>query len=165
MKKILIILIVLSLVVTSYSRGESVDKFQGYWKMEDGNFILKIEKENDIYNGYTVWLKNPTFPKGDIDEGKIQVDRNNDDPSLRDRPVLGIEIIGGFKLDGDRLKDGWIYDSWHGNTYYGSTHLEDKDTLKLKGTLDKFGILGQTMKTYRVKPSEYKVYGLPDKDL
>lgn len=165
MKKILMIYMLLSLVVFGYSTDSKLDRFEGYWKMEDGNFILEIEKDdNGIYNGHTVWLKNPTFPKGDKDEGKLQVDRNNCDPELRDRPVLGLEIISGFRLHGEKLSDGWIYDSWHGNRYYGSASIEDKDTLNLKGSVDKFGILGHTMKAYRVKPSEYIKYGLNSSD-
>lgn len=139
----------------------SQDKFKGYWMMPDGNFIIKIDKsDKELYEGVVVWLKNPTYFKGDRDEGKIQTDRNNPDKSLRARPVLGLQIVGDLNLEGERLKGGWVYDSWNGKEYYGRAKLSGSDTLKLKGSMDKFGILGYTMKAHRVKDKDLGIYGL-----
>ena len=137
------------------------DNFQGYWMMPDGNFIIKIYKANqEVYRGRVVWLKNPTYPQGDKDEGKIQVDRNNPDKSLRLRPILGLQIVGGLRFDGKKLKDGWVYDSWHGKKYYGRGELKGENLLKLKGSMDKFGIFGYTLKASRVKEEDLINYGI-----
>jgi len=162
MKKLLLILILSLTTMTFSSEGvSSEDKFLGYWIMKDGNFILKIEKnDNNEFVGHTVWLKNETFPEGDKDVGKIQSDRNNPVPTLRDRPVLGLQIVGKLKLDGEKLTDGWVYDSWNGKMYHGSAKVSDENTLKLKGSLDSYGILGYTMKAFRVPTSDYAKYSL-----
>ena len=162
-RKIFLVLMLIVPMALAFGANENTDNFLGYWMMKDGNFILKIEKDNnDIYNGHVVWLKNPTFPEGDKDEGKIQSDRNNPDPSLRDRPVLGLQIVGDLKLDGKKLKGGWVYDSWNGKMYHGSAKVKDQNELKLKGSLDKFGILGYTMKAYRVPKEDYNKYGIEE---
>lgn len=159
-RAVAVVLMVLSLNLL-YGKDSERDPFEGYWKMKDGNFILDIEKTPDgSYDGHVVWLRNQRFPEGDKDEGKIQVDRNNPDPALRRRPVLGLEIVRGLRGSGDKLEGGWVYDSWHGKMYHGSAEVEDENLLKLRGSMDKFGILGHTMKAYRVKPDEYKRYGL-----
>lgn len=161
LKRLLIILMLVLSAGIAYGMDGSVDPFEGYWKTKDGNFILKIERNSgNTYNGRTVWLKNPNFPEGDRDEGKVQTDRNNPDPNLRDRRVLGLQIVGGLKLEDNKLKGGWVYDSWHGKKYYGSARVENDNLLKLRGSMDKLGILGYTMKAYRVPMEEYSRYGL-----
>ncbi len=156
--QVLLILLLWSIMVYG---EEGLDPFEGYWKTEDGNFILKIEKDNgNIYSGDVVWLKNPNFPKGDKDEGRVQTDRNNPNPSLRSQNILGLQIVGDLKVDGKGLNEGWIYDSWHGKKYYGSVKVENRNLLKLRGSIDRFGILGHSMKAYRVQNKDYDIYGL-----
>lgn len=160
LKRLLVILMLVLGTVMAYGVDSRTDPFEGYWKTKDGNFILKIENNSNIYNGRVVWLKNPIFPKGDRDEGRVQTDRNNPDPNLRDRRVLGLQIVGDLRTDGKRLSGGWVYDSWHGKKYYGSAQVKNENLLKLRGSMDRFGILGYTMKAYRVPREEYDRYGL-----
>lgn len=161
LKRLLVILILVLVSGPTYGTNNSADPFEGYWKTSDGNFILKIERDSSaIYSGRVVWLKNLTFPEGDRDEGRVQTDRNNPDPVLRNREVLGLQIAGDLKLENDKLKGGWVYDSWHGRKYYGSARLKNENLLKLRGSMDKFGVLGYTMKAYRVPRKEYSRYGL-----
>ncbi len=94
-------------------------------------------------------------------EGKIQVDRNNPDPNLRNRKVMGLKVVGDMRPDPKntyKLRDGWVYDSWHGKKYYGQAVLADKNTLKLRGSLDPWGILGYSQKCSRITDPEK--YGL-----
>ena len=62
-------------------------------------------------------------------------DINNPDPELRDRPILGIEMMWGFKAR--KKKDGWrkgkIYDPTSGRSYGSSLEITEDDTLKVKG--------------------------------
>lgn len=161
LKRLLVVLMLALVSGVAYGVDSPPDPFEGYWKTKDGNFILKIEKNSTaIYSGRVVWLKNPNFPEGDRDEGKVQTDRNNPDPSLRNRGVLGLQIVGDLKLDNRKLRGGWVYDSWHGKKYYGSARVKNEKLLKLRGSLDKFGVLGYTMKAYRVPREEYGRYGL-----
>ena len=153
-KRILSNILVLCLVVM-VNTG-----YEGHWIMDDEKFMIHIVKNQDgIYEGYVDWLKYPTYPEGDKMEGMEQFDRNNDDESLRDRKILGLQNVGDLKMDEDgRLKGGWVYDTWNGNMYYGSAKLLDDDTLSLKGSLDKWGILGYSMKSHRVKDENLGKY-------
>jgi len=129
------------------------DLYVGYWMMPDEKFVIEIEKEGDIYVGYVRWLKEQVYPAGDSMEGIEQRDRNNPDINLRDRRVMGLQVVGDLYLyeDDGELKGGWIYDSWNGHMYHGSASLVEKDTLKLKGSIDRYGIIGYSMKAKRVK--------------
>lgn len=57
----------------------------------------------------------------------------------------------GFKSEGkNKYKDGKIYDLGTGKTYYCKMELKG-DTLKLRGSVDKFGIAGSTQEWKRSK--------------
>ncbi|MFK4784900.1 DUF2147 domain-containing protein [Fusobacterium sp. MFO224] len=137
--------------------------YEGYWMMDDGKFIIKIEKtKQEEYVGHVVWLKNLYYPKGDKMEGIEQYDRNNPDKNLRvkSRKVMGLQIVGELYEKNGKLKDGWVYDSWNGKLYHGSAKLVDEDHLKLRGSFDKIGIFGISQKAERVK--DLKKYNLKE---
>lgn len=130
----------------------SMDPFLGYWELANKKVVIEIKKEKDEYVGYVKWLKDKKYPKGDKMEGKEQIDRNNPNKNLRDRKVMNLQVVGEMKLNKEknRIEKGWVYDSWNGKYYYGSAKIVDKETILLRGSLDKFGILGYTQKIKRV---------------
>jgi uncharacterized protein (DUF2147 family) len=61
-------------------------------------------------------------------------DGKNPDPGLRSRPVLGIELLRGFRPAGsDRWTGGTIYDPERGRTFDAQLRLTGPDTLEVKG--------------------------------
>ena len=136
----------------------SKDPYIGYWEMPDGKVVIEIKKVNQEYVGYVRWLKDLVYPEGDPMEGIEQIDRKNPDSSLRNRKVMGLQVVGGLKLNKQEtsLVDGWIYDSWNGKKYYGSAKEIDGNTLSLKGSIDPWGILGYSMKVKRIELSTLK---------
>lgn len=63
-----------------------------------------------------------------------QVDGRNADPSLRKRPVAGLEILRGFKPSGEgRWAQGTIYNPDDGRTYASKITLEPAGGLKVEG--------------------------------
>jgi uncharacterized protein (DUF2147 family) len=59
-------------------------------------------------------------------------------------PVLGMIIIRDMKAEGNELKDGHLLDPESGKKYYGTISVDAKSgKLKLRGSLDKFGVLGR----------------------
>lgn len=137
------------------------DGYIGYWMMPKGKFIINIEKIKDNeYIGHVVWLKDLYYPKGDKMEGVEQYDRNNPDKSLRveSRKVMGLLVVGELFEKDNKLQGGWIYDSWNGKMYHGSAKLLDENTLKLRGSFDRWGILGLSQKAKRVEnPEKYGI--------
>ena len=117
----------------------------GKWKLEDGTAIVEVYKQGDVFNGKIVWLQNPTEP-----DGTPAKDENNPDAKLRSRQLLGLNMLSGLKKDGGEYTGGNIYDPGNGKTYNCSMKVEG-DVLKVRGSLDKRGLLGRTMDWFRVK--------------
>ena len=117
----------------------------GKWKLDDGSAIVEVYKQGDAYNGKIVWLQNPTEP-----DGTPAVDTNNPDPSLRKRQLIGLNMLSGLKKADGEYSGGKIYDPGNGKTYNCSMKVEG-NVLKVRGSLDKRGLIGRTMDWYRQK--------------
>ena len=117
----------------------------GRWKLEDGTAIVEVYKNGDSCNGMIVWLANPTEA-----DGTPAVDNNNPDKVLRSRQLIGLNMLSGLKKNGTEYSGGSIYDPGNGKTYNCSMKVEG-DILKVRGSLDKKGLIGRTMDWYRVK--------------
>ena len=117
----------------------------GKWKLEDGTAIVEVYQQGDVYNGKIVWLQNPTEA-----DGSPAVDNNNPDPKLRTRQVLGLNMLSNLKKGNGEYSGGSIYDPGNGKTYNCSMKVEG-DVLKVRGSLDKRGLIGRTMDWFRVK--------------
>ena len=117
----------------------------GKWKLSDGTAIVEVYKSGDAFNGKIVWLEKPTEA-----DGSPAVDDNNPDKALRSRKLLGLNMLSGLKKNGGEYTGGTIYDPGNGKTYNCSMKVEG-DILKVRGSLDKKGLIGRTMDWYRVK--------------
>jgi uncharacterized protein (DUF2147 family) len=144
--------IVLTLAVSLIAAGPSAaegDEILGLWHTEPedhGYARVEITKENDRYYGQIVWLSEPDFPEDDEGGmgGRPKVDRENPDPDLRDRPIVGIDLLADFEYTGKaQWKRGRIYDPKNGKTYKCNIKLQDEDTLKVRGYIGT-SILGRT---------------------
>ena len=141
MKKILFCFI---LAVMPFAAAFAQDVV-GKWKLSDGTAIVEVYKSGDVFNGKIVWLEKPTEP-----DGTPAVDDNNPDPQLRKRQLMGLNMLSGLKKDGGEYTGGKIYDPGNGKTYNCSMRVEG-DVLKVRGSLDKKGLIGRTMDWFRVK--------------
>ena len=117
----------------------------GKWKLEDGSAIVEVYKNGDAFNGKIVWLNNPNGP-----DGKPATDRNNPDSNLRSRQLMGLNMLNGLKASNGEYSGGKIYDPGNGKTYNCSMKVEGK-VLKVRGSLDKKGLIGRTMDWFRVE--------------
>ena len=140
MKKIIIMAAALVLSAAAASAQDVLGK----WKLEDGTAIVEVYKSGDAFNGKIVWLQEPTEA-----DGTPAVDNNNPDPALRKRQLIGLNMLHGLKPAGDEYSGGKIYDPGNGKTYYCSFKVEG-NTLRVRGSLDKRGLLGRTMNWFRV---------------
>lgn len=105
------------------------DDILGVW-MTGGKEPAKIQiyKAGEKYYGKIIWLKNPT------ENGKQRTDGNNPDEAKRKNPIIGLEMLTGFRFDGaDEWKGGDIYDPESGKTYSSYMYLKDKNTLRVRG--------------------------------
>lgn len=125
--------------------GASAQDILGKWKLDDGTAIVEIIRNGNVYDGKIVWLEEP-FEK----DGTPAVDSKNPDKSLRSRELMGLKMLIGLKDLGEEYGQGQIYDPGNGKTYHCSMKVQG-DVLKVRGSLDKKGLLGRTMDWFRVK--------------
>ncbi|MEM9327743.1 MAG: DUF2147 domain-containing protein [Bacteroidota bacterium] len=83
---------------------------EGIWLTQEGNSKVEIYEEGDRYYGKIVWMARTTDKKGNT-----LTDKNNPDKSLRDRPLMGLEMLSNIKYDGNRA-NGKIYAPKRGAT-------------------------------------------------
>ena len=141
MKKIIISMVAMLAPLAAAFAQDVVGK----WKLDDGSAIVEVYKQGDAFNGKIVWLQDPTEP-----DGSPAVDTNNPDAKLRSRKLIGLNMLSGLKKSGAEYTGGSIYDPGNGKTYNCSMKVEG-DVLKVRGSLDKKGLLGRTMDWFRVK--------------
>ena len=143
MRKIIFSIIALLMpLAATFAQGKP--NVTGKWKLDDGSALVEVYQQGNVYNGKIVWLAEPTEA-----DGTPAKDLNNPDKSLRSRQLIGLNMLSGLKEVGDEYKEGKIYDPGNGKTYNCSMKLEG-DVLKVRGSLDKRGLLGRTMDWFRV---------------
>lgn len=139
MKKIILTVIGVMLTASAAFAQDVIGK----WKLENGSAIVEVYKSGDAFNGKIVWLQKPTEA-----DGTPSKDKNNPDPALRQRQLIGLNMLSGLKKDGNEYTGGKIYDPANGKTYNCSMKVEG-DILKVRGSLDKKGLIGRTMDWFR----------------
>lgn len=110
------------------ARAYAADPF-GTWYTEGKDSQVRIAKCGSALCGTLVWLKEPN----DAD-GRPKTDSENADPSKRNRPLLGVQIVLGLKPSGTPDEwDGKVYNAKDGKTYTGSFTMMGANTAELKG--------------------------------
>ena len=140
MKKIVLTVIGVMLAASAAFAQDVIGK----WKLDDGTAIVEVYKSGDAFNGKIVWLEKPTD-----EDGAPAKDKNNPDPALRKRELIGLNMLSGLKKTAENeYSGGKIYDPGNGKTYNCSMKVEGK-VLKVRGSLDKKGLIGRTMDWFR----------------
>jgi uncharacterized protein (DUF2147 family) len=135
MKTKLLYLAFLLMAVQFGVRAQSkADHIIGYYLTVDdetGNAQSQIQifkATNGKYYGKIVWLAEPA------QNGKIKVDEKNPDKTLRNRPIIGLQLLKGFSFDEKtgEWNDGTIYNPTGGKTYNCFIKSEG-NKLKIRG--------------------------------
>jgi len=154
MKKFLLIIgIGVTLFWGSYVQAQNQDAIVAQWWNQEKEAQIEIYPCEGKYCGKIVWLKEPHYPANDPKNmgGKPKVDRQNPDPSKRERPILGMNLVWGFSYAGENLwEGGFIYDPRDGKTYKCKMTLETPDHLKVRGFIG-IALIGKTNNWTRVK--------------
>jgi uncharacterized protein (DUF2147 family) len=159
MKRIAVAVIIVFFAVAPLLAGDG-DAILGVWATDpDGNggqAHIEIYAVGDLYSGKIVWLEEPLYTAEDEDdeEGEPKVDKNNPDPALQSRPIMGLELLQGFKFDGKGTwKKGTIYDPDNGKTYKCKVRIGDDGELNVRGYVG-ISMLGRTSLWTRVEADE-----------
>ncbi len=102
----------------------------GTWSTVEGKSHVEIAPcDENKFCGTIKWLKEPNNK-----EGQPKKDINNRNENLRDRDILGINLLKGLEKTGDKeWDDGYIYNPEDGETYSSEMELIDDNTLIVKG--------------------------------
>ncbi len=139
MKKGLIALVAcMVLLAASSAYASDADAILGEWYTDKDESIVEIYKCGESYCGRITWLKEPKTP-----EGEVKADRNNPDESLKDRGIIGMDILSDLK---HKRKNKWsggkIYDPNTGKTYSSKAKLK-KGKLSIRGFIG-IALVGRT---------------------
>ena len=134
MKLLSIILLFSSVSFSSMSTNTaSADEIVGTWLIADKTGKVKIYEKNGKYYGKTIWMKQPHDKNGELLK-----DGENDNTSLRNRPLKGLIFLTGFQYKGGKWINGKIYNPEDGNTYKGEIGLSKSGDLELTGYVSIF---------------------------
>lgn len=141
------VIIAVLLSFMTFSQDQGADAIIGKWLNEDKDAHVQIYLENGKYFGKIVWLQEPNEPA----TGLPKLDDENEDESLRSRPVMGLVLLKDFVYDGDgEWEDGTIYDPKNGSTYSCYMNFDDDGTLKIRGYIG-FSWIGRNTYWTRVE--------------
>ena len=102
---------------------------RGLWLTEGGKSRVEIADCDGSLCGRIVWLREPNN-----EDGTPKLDVDNEDESLRDRPIVGLKVLWGFSHDGDgEWSGGRIYNPEDGYTYRSRMEVVDSKTLEVSG--------------------------------
>jgi len=139
---LLVALVLMGRVV--YGGAEEGDAIVGQWLTSEKDARIEIFRTDGKYDGKIVWLKDPTYPKEDLEAGKPVHDRKNPDITKRDQPILGSTLLSNFEYVGDNhWKNGTIYNAENGKTYKAHLSLAKDGSLKVRGYWG-ISLLGET---------------------
>jgi len=116
----------LALALAAVSTGAIAASPVGDWKTPAKNGVVRVSECGDAICGKIV-------DGDDIRANPDVKDLNNQDASLRSRPLKGLTLFYGVKGGPTEWSGGSVYNPEDGKTYHGSIKLVDDDTLKLTG--------------------------------
>ena len=146
MKKLsLFSLLILSIGFSFGFTTKSGDEIVGIWQNSSGKGHVQIFQRSGRYYGKIVWLRDAVDANG-----RPKVDRKNEDPALRTKPLIGLTMLRDFEYDNGEWSDGYIYNPSDGKEYKGYMKMKDPNTLDVRGYIG-ITLFGKTDTWTRVK--------------
>ena len=122
MKNIVLVIALAFVSMAGYSQS-----IMGKWVTEAGDAQVEIYQQGDKVNGKIVWLQ----------QGPETKDKHNPDDKLKERKLMGVNILSGLLKSKDKWEGGKIYNPKNGKTYKCTIWLEGNN-LKVRGYLGIF---------------------------
>ncbi|MGE0659197.1 MAG: DUF2147 domain-containing protein [Reyranellaceae bacterium] len=150
-------LAIIAVAFASAASAQTGADVYGKWQTESTNAHVELYRCADPARGEVcgkvVWLRNATnpdqTPAASVEEVR---DVKNPDESLRQRRILGLEFLHGFRKSDEPgvWNGGKIYNAEDGETYSARITREAADTLVLRGFV-LMPMLGKSQTWTRVK--------------
>jgi uncharacterized protein (DUF2147 family) len=130
------------LVAQASQAAAPQDAILGTWLTEDGQSKVDVVSDkaadgSTVFSGKVTWLKEPVRDGGPVHDAK------NENAALRDRPILGLEILSGFKSTGPATwAGGELYAPRNGKSFPAVLTLTPDGRLQVKVSA---GIVSKTV--------------------
>jgi uncharacterized protein (DUF2147 family) len=113
--------------------GEADDAIFGVWGTQGMNAKVNVGRCQDAgitehICGTITWLWEPMDRSG-----RPKTDSENPDERLRNRSLIGVQILSGFRRSTSGKLSGKIYNPENGRTYEATMRLQGSDTLIVEG--------------------------------
>ncbi len=104
----------------------------GKWESVEKNLIVEVYKQANTFKAKIAWFYDEDDTITPINE---RLDIKNPNKSLRDRKILGLQVLSGlvYNPKQKRWVNGKIYDSSSGRTWSATVWLTDENTLNVRG--------------------------------
>ncbi|MFD3266025.1 DUF2147 domain-containing protein [Phenylobacterium ferrooxidans] len=123
-----------ALALLAATAAQAADPVMGDWTTVGGGTKVRIApcvSDTAKACGTITWMKNPKDKAG----GPLK-DVNNPDANLRNRPLVGLQMIRDFKPAGPgKWTGGKIYDPGGGKTYSSKISANANGSLKVEGCI------------------------------
>jgi len=107
--------------------SEDVQTVTGFWSTQDKEAVVELYPCDGKICGRFHWLKEDSLQTPSLDD-------KNPDPEKQQRPLCGMQFMGGFTPMGHGyFSDGWIYSPRHGSTFNAKVTMQGTDKLELYG--------------------------------
>jgi len=145
MKRFMFAAFLVFILAGTIASAADPDAILGRWKTQMDRSELEIYRCGEKICGKVVWLKNPDYVNSkDGPVGTPKIDRKNPDPALRDRPIIGLQVIDGLTpADENRWENGACYDPESGHKYKCKMRLSSNDRLEVRGFIG-ISLFGRT---------------------
>jgi uncharacterized protein (DUF2147 family) len=124
----LIALLCLALGSGAVAQPDRSARIEGKWLTDDGTAVVVIDHCGREICGAiaTVLDKGKDVPTADVE---------NPDQRLRSRPLVGLTVLSGFRIDGAGWRGGRAYDPKTGRSYRSTLALDGARRLVVTGCI------------------------------
>jgi len=114
------------LLLVSVPAAAAAPDVTGLWLTDDGKGVVDVQPCGQKMCGKIVRVldRGPGVPTTDV---------NNPVASRRNRPIIGLQVLSGFKAGLNEWKDGRAYDPKKGSSYSSSMRLNRDGSLRITG--------------------------------
>ena len=119
-------LLVALLAVFAATAAKAAPEVTGNWIIADRSAVIAVDRCGTGLCGRIAraLIHKPNYPQTDV---------HNPDPALRNRPLIGLQILSGFRARQDRWDQGVIYDPESGKSYKSLLRLNPDGSLRVSG--------------------------------
>ncbi len=146
-------LILLFIPLNMLAASSDSTAIYGYWLNDDENTIVEIYAvEGEIF-GKIVWMDSSENPNDNP-----LLDVRNKDVNLRNRPIVGINVLSGFEYVNGVWRKGKVYHYKNGHSYNAKLKIDNDGNLLWTGYYGILVFLSKTRKWFRIEDlSKYQL--------